>query len=463
MARRDNQNIGAAVKRIPTDHTEGSIIGSILKMGLPSMVGFGIGNLYSLVDTYWLSRLGPDPVAAITILAPFLWVMFSANQIVGVGSVAIISRRYGEKDYAQTELAIKETIVLKWLVAIISGALGFILTPTILEVLGAEGEVLRQGIIYARIIFAGLGFNFATYSIFTALRGVANPNKAMFLMIGFNVLNMILDPFFIFGWGPLPEMGIAGAAIASIISYAMVFFVGLGLLFFGGSNVRLSLQSEGHIRLSTMWRILKIGAPSAIGSLSFSIGRSVIMPMVAFFGMGVVAAYGVSLQISAFGIHLLVGIGLGMSALIGHNLGARKLERARKTANQALMLSISIMMFMGILSFIFARFIMSLFFDDPEIIAYGMTILRIAAVSLPFLAIHIMIENVYTGAGENRPAMIFNIIHAWALEIPAVYVTTQLLGLSEVAVWWSITGATILSGLAYLWYFNRGSWLKIKV
>jgi Na+-driven multidrug efflux pump len=179
--------------------------------------------------------------------------------------------------------------------------------------------------------------------------------------------------------------------------------------------------------------------------------------------MGVVAAYGVSLQISALGIHLLVGIGLGMSALIGHNLGARKLERARQTANQALMLAIGIMLFLGVLTFIFARFIITRFFDDPAIVGYGITILRVSAISLPFLAIHIMIENVYTGAGENRPAMFFNIIHAWALEIPAVYITTQILGLSEVAVWWSITGATILSGTAYYLYFRRGGWLQVKV
>lgn len=463
MAQRDTTRVNSTVKPTPTDHTEGSVIGSILKMGLPSMIGFGIGNLYSLVDMYWLSRMGPTPVAAITILAPFLWVMFSANMIVGVGSVAIISRRYGEKDYRQTEIAIKETIILKWLVAILSGAIGLIITPTILRILGAEGEVLRQGIVYARIIFAGLGFNFATYSIFTALRGVANPNKAMFLMIGFNVINIVLDPFLIFGWGPFPEMGIAGAAVASVISYVVAFTVGLGFFYFGAANVRLHLHSEGRIKWSTMWTILKIGSPSAIGSLSFSLARTIIMPMVAYFGMGVVAAYGVSLQISSLGIHLLVGIGLGMSALIGHNLGARKQERARQTANQALMLAIGIMLVLGTLTFIFARFIITRFFDEPEIINYGITILRIAAVSLPFLAIHIMIENVYTGAGENRPAMFFNIIHAWALEIPAVYITTQILGLSEVAVWWSITGATILSGTAYYLYFRRGGWLQVKV
>jgi putative MATE family efflux protein len=432
-------------------------------MGLPSMVGFGIGNIYDLIDMYWLSRLGPEPVAAITILGPFLWVMFSANQVVGAGSVAVISRRYGEKDYIKTELAIKETVLLKWLAAILFGALGFLIAPFMLKLLGAKGEVLSQGITYSRIIFAGLGFNFATYSVFTALRGVANPNKAMFLMISLSVLNLILDPFLIFGWWIFPRMGIVGAAWASVISYTVAFTTGMIIFYTGGANVRLHLRSTGRVRWSTMWQMLKIGVPSAIGSISFSMARLVIMPMISFFGMGVVAAYGVSQRVAALGIVLLVGIGLGLSALIGHNLGARKLKRARKTANQSLLLGVGIKAVIGIITFVFAGLIMNLFFDDQEIIGYGITMLKIFAVGLPFLGLFIMIENVYTGAGENRPAMFFNIFHAWLLEVPAVYVTTQILGLSQDAVWWSITGATVISATAYYLYFRKGGWLQVKV
>jgi Na+-driven multidrug efflux pump len=130
-----------------SDHTEGSIIKSILKMGIPSMIGFGTGNIYDLIDMYWLSRLGPEPVAAITFLASFLWVMHSANMIVGVGSVAVISRRYGEKDIPLTELAIKETVFLKWLVAIFFGIFGYLMTPLALKLLGAREQVLEMGII----------------------------------------------------------------------------------------------------------------------------------------------------------------------------------------------------------------------------------------------------------------------------------------------------------------------------
>ena len=450
-------------KRAVKDHTEGSIIKSIVNMGLPSMIGFGLGNIYELVNAFWLSRMGPEPVAAITILGPVFWVIYSANSAVGAGSVAIISRRYGEKDIPETEATIKEAIILKWIAAVIFGAIGYAITPWMLRLLGAEGNVHEMGTTFGRITFLGLGFNFATYTIFTALRGVANPIKAMIIMIAFNVFNMILDPFLIFGWWIFPEMGVAGAGWAVVISYALTFIGGLILFYSGGANVRLHWRGSRPLRWSRMWMMVKIGLPSAFGTLSFSMGRLLIMPMITMFGVNVVAAYGVGMRVSNIGSTLLVGIGLGLSALIGHNLGAGKRDRTRRTANQAILLGIGIMIVMGVATFIFARQITGLFFEEPEIIGYGAAVLRILAAGMPFLGLYLMIENVYTGVGENRPTMVLNIIHSWVLEIPAVYLTTQVLGLSQNAVWWSLTGALTVSALLYYVYYRRGQWLHVKV
>jgi len=181
-------------------------------------------------------------VAAITFFASFLWVTHSANMIVGVGSVAVISRRYGEKDIPGTELSIKETLLLKWIVAIIFGILGYLFTPIALNLLGAGGQVLDLGITYGRIIFVGLGFNFATYSVFTALRGVANPNKAMVLMISLNLINIVLDPFMIFGWWIFPEMGVAGAAVATVIGRSVGLIILLVHFISGKTSYKFRLK-----------------------------------------------------------------------------------------------------------------------------------------------------------------------------------------------------------------------------
>ena len=274
------------VRQAPADYTEGSITSSILKMGLPSMLGFITQNVYTLIDTWWVSRL-PEreaAVAALTFFGAILMFLFSFNQLVGPGSVAVISRRYGEKNFALAEKAIKETLLLKLAFGFLFGGIGFLFSEELLRLVGAEGEALRLGVEYASVMFVALGLPYAMYSVFTALRSVANPHLSMVLMIGSNVLNMVLDPVFIFGWFGAPALGIRGAAVASVISFAVTLLAGLGLMYAGRANVRLHFRGRERISWSSMWNLIRIGLPAWVSSLSFSISRLVISPLVAGFG-----------------------------------------------------------------------------------------------------------------------------------------------------------------------------------
>lgn len=454
-----------AFEKRRADYTEGSIFYSIMKMGLPSMFGFLAQHIYSMVDMYWVSRLPQQEagVAAITFFSNILWFFFSFNQLAGPGSVAIISRRYGEKEYDKAEKAIKETLVLKLVFGGVFGIVGFFFAGQMLQLIGAEGEALALGIDYGRIMFVGMAIMFATYSIFTGMRGVANPNMAMFLMLGSNVLNMGLDPIFIFGYLGLPAWGIKGAAYASVLSYTLTLSVGLFLFYRGGTNVKLHLRSRERLSFGSMWKIIKIGIPTWFGEMSFSGARLVIMGMVAPFGTAVVAAYGVGNQVTAFGIMLLVGIGLGLSSLIGHNIGAAKHDRAKKTGDQAILLGIGIMLVFALVTFIFARDIMGLFFDTNSTVALGDVMLKIFAVGFPFIGAFIMIEEIHIGVGLNTPAMVMNIIHSWVLETLPIYFLTVPLALGQTSVWWTISAAGVVSTAAFYFYYRRGRWLTVKV
>ncbi len=447
----------------PRDHTEGSIIGSILRMGLPSMIGFATSNLYDIADMFWVAKLGAENVAAITIFFSFYWVISSTNQIAGTGSVAIISRRYGEKNYPATEAAIKESILLKWILAILFGGLGLLLLSKILAILGAKGEVLNLAYKYGTVQFLGLGVTFSSYTIYTALRGVGDPNKAMVLMISGVLMNLVLDPFLIFGWWIFPRLGLVGAAIASIISYSFTFIVGL-IIFFGGfTSVRLGLRGRVPIGIKGMWRMMSIGFPSGINSISFSLSRLVVMPMVAVFGTAVVAAYGMGTRVSALGIMMVVGMGLGLSALIGQNLGARKLERAKTTADKAIVFSALFMLGFTIINIVGAPIIVKFFFTEEPIYSLGITIIRIISLILPFIGIIITIEMIYSGAGENKTPMILSIIHSWAIEIPLILLSTKLLGFNQNGVWWSLAIGSVISAIIYYFVYRRGGWLYKKI
>ncbi len=454
-----------ALKKIPKDYTEGSILGSILKMGTPSMIGFVAGHIYYMVDMWWLARLpsSETAVAAVTIFSNVAWVFFSINQLIGPGSVAIISRRYGEKKYAHAAAAIKETFLLKWLSGLIFGLLGLYFIEDIVYIAGARGEALALAVGYGRVMFIGLAFSLSTFSVYTAMRGVANPNLAMGIMIGSTILNMTLDPLFIFGYLGFPELGVTGAAVASVISYTLTFLVGVGLFFTGITNVRFKFFGEIPISLESMKQIVKIGIPSWFSGMSFSGARFVIMPMIAVFGNSVIAAYGIGMQVTAIGMSVLVGIGLGLAALIGHNLGSGKRDRARSTANQALLFDVGVMGTLSILIFIFARQIMGIYFDNPETIQYGVELLRIMAISFPFIGIFLTLENIYVGVGMNTPAMVVSVGHSWLLQIPAIFVLTRFLNFDQAGVWWAMTVTITISSSAFYLYFRRGQWLNVKV
>jgi len=453
------------LKRNIVDHTEGSIIQSILKMGVPSMIGFLASHIYYMIDMWWLANLPEKEaaVAAVTIFSNISWVFFSFNGLVGPGSVAIISRRYGEKNYDATETAIKETFLLKWSLGMLLGLIGYFLTDYLVYWAGARGETIAMSAEYGKVIFLGMGFSLSTYSVYTAMRSIANPNMAMGLMVGSTLMNLVLDPLFIFGYWIFPELGVTGAAVASVCSYALTFILGVVLFYTRVTNVRLNLRGKIPMSASTMYRIVTIGVPHWIGELSYSGSRLLVMPMIAVFGNSVIAAYGVGMQISAIGISVLVGIGLGLASLIGHNLGANKKERALQTANQAILLSVGLMIALGIGIYFLAPLILSLYFQDPDTVGHGVKLLRILSIGFPFIGAYIMIEQIYSGVGMNKPAMIINTGNAWLIQIPAIYILTQILNFDQNAVWWTLTVASTISVSIFYWYFRRGQWLHVQV
>ena len=451
------------VKR--TDYTEGSVTSSILKMGLPSMFGFMSQNIYGLVNLFWVSHLpqSESAVAGITFFNNLAWFLGTFNHLIGPGSVAVISQRYGEKEYDKTEKAIKETLILKLVFGTIFGIIGFMFLPEMMYLIGARDEALALGLQYGRIIFIGLPINYAIWTIFTALRGTANPHKAMMLMLGFSVLNIVLDPILIFGWFGLPAFGMAGAAYASVITFTTIFAIGVWIFFSGRANVRVHWRSREKMSLDSMWILVRIGIPSWLAEMSFSSSRLVITPMIAGFGTAVVAAYGVANQIMGLGFTLLVGIGLGLSALIGHTVGAGKIERARKTGDKSIALAIGTMAVFGLIVFILARQVLGIFFSNAETISHGVNLLRIVALSLPFMGALMMIEFVHTGVGLNSPAMVVNIINAWFLQVLPIFIVREFFGGGELAVWWIMTLAGAVSACLFYAYYRRGRWLTARV
>ncbi len=423
------------------------------------MIGFAALHLYNVVDMYWVSRLGADEVAGVAIFAAFYWVISSVNMIAGAGSTAIIARRYGEGDLPRARTAIVEAFVLKIGTALVSAIVGYLMTPWIVQVLGASGDVERFAVEYGRVMFLGLVFNFPVWTVFTALRGINEPKPAMWIMIGSTIFNAILDPILIFGWFGFPELGVAGAAWASLIGFALTTILGILMFFAGAFNVRLTWRSVRDSRVGTMWQMMKIGFPTGISTISFSLARMLITPIIAHFGSQYVAVYGAGSRILEVGIIVVVGLELGLSPLIGHLLGQGDKQRAYVTAEKAMALSAVLMVIMGGLLFTFAPALTRMFFNDPEYLPIGITFFRIMALAGPFIGAFLMVEAAFSGAGDTVPVMVIGIMHAWLFQVPIVWLLSVGFDFGPAGVWWGFAVSEAISFCAYLFWFTRKRWL----
>ncbi len=452
---------------LPTSHlpdfATGSIFRPILRMGWPSIIGFLAVNLYDLADLFWVAKLGAGHVAAIALFEGFYWVLIATNDVAGLGSVAIISRRYGEGNFDAAAASIKETFILKWICALFSGIIGWIFMEDLMILMGAKGEVVELGVIYGRIHMLALGFYFCAYSVFTSLRSIEAPKKAMVLMLAGAIFNMILDPLLIFGVGPFPELGIAGAAYASAIAYVVTLTVGLILFFTRFSPIRLQWKGKVPVSLNSTINMVKVGLPGGVNTISFSLARAVITPLIAIFGTTVVAAYGVIMRVTLLPIFVIFGLGLGVSPLIGNLLGAGLKERVWKTARQSIFFGAGITLTLSTFMYIFSPQILGVFFKDDEIISIGVELLRIWVLGMPFVAVWIMVESVFHGAGDNIPPMVISLIASWLIEIPAVLLVIYWLDLGAVAVWWARFFYFGVGALIAAIWLSRGRWIQKKV
>ena len=440
-----------------------SIFREVLSMGLPSMTGFLVASLYELINMFWLGKIGPAPVAAVTMTASFIYVFTFPNMIAGTGSVAMIARRFGESDYARTELSIKNTFVLKFVFGLALGIVGILILPWALKFMGATDEVRALGIRYGTMQLAIQGFALSSYSVYTALRSIGLPRPALMIQAMGAIINCVLDPLLIFGLGPFPALGILGAAVATSCAQVTVVTVGCVVLAANSSPVRVHWFRRPFATMDEMWQMFRIGFPAGINSASFSLAMSFAVKFVATYGTVVVALYGMGIKVLQFGIGVCVGLGLGTGALIGQFLGSRDLHKAWLAGVLSIRLALWIMLGFAAVVLAGAPLIVRLFFSDPSMIGPGAMMLRIMALSLPFIGIHIGSETVFEGAGQNTPPMLLSIVHSWVMVIPFMWLAGSVLDLGPNAVVGGWGLAHLFGGLAALWLFRRGSWLEHEV
>ncbi len=430
----------------------------VVDMGLPSMASFMLLNLYEAVNIFWLAKIGAAPVAAVTVFAAFSWVMTFPNHIIGSGSVAMISRRYGQGGGEPTARAIRATFYLKFLFGTLLGLVAVAILPWAMTLYGAEPDVALLAYQYGILNCLTFGFAMVSFSVYTAFRGIGRPEAGMWISVAGVALNMILDPLLIFGIGPFPRLEIVGAAISNSLGFITVALLGAFMLSRSTSPVVVKWSLK-QLPLPEMKQIFKIGFPSGFSALSFALMNSAIVGLFAHFGTLVVALFGMAQRVLRFGHMVNVGFGLGTGALVGQYLGARQRENAWHTARVAIKLVAICMTSFIVLIWVFSEPLVKMFFSEPEALEQGKWYLRLMVLALPFRAILEMMTNSYNGAGQNMPPMVFGIIMDWGMVVTSMYFCGQWLGWGPYGMLAGYAFGHALGSLIFYLIFRRGHWL----
>ncbi len=439
------------------DFTEGSIGTAVFLLSVPMIIEMLGESLFAVVDIFYVAKLGANAVAVIGITETVLVLIYAMAIGLSIGATATIARRIGEKQPEEAAKTAFHVIILGLIVSAVIGVIGVIFAPYFLKLIGAEADVITLGTVYARIMF---GTNFVIVFLFllnAIFRGAGDATVSMRVLWLANILNIMLAPIFIFYF----DFGVTGAAIATSIGRGIGVIYAFAMLW--SNRGRITIERK-HCKFDPilLWNLVKISS-SAV--LQFTIGTASwigLMKVVSNFGSEAVAGYTIGVRVIVFALLPSIGMSNAAATLVGQNLGAGKPERAEKSVWKAAFFNAIFLTTTGILFIIFARQIVSIFTNEPNVVNYATDTLRIVSYGFIFYAVGMVLESAFNGAGDTWTPTYLNFFVFWMFEIPLAYVLANNFGLKTHGVLWAITCAFSTLTVVSLIIFKRGKW-KLKV
>ncbi|MFW5985671.1 MAG: MATE family efflux transporter [Halanaerobiaceae bacterium] len=433
------------------------VLPTLFRLSWPIMVGETMQLMYNLADTFWLGRLGKEFLAAITVSFPLIFVIFSVGIGFSLAGIALVSQYTGANQHEKANLVTGQILVFTIMVSFTFSIFGLIFGEKLLVLIGAGEDILPYAWAYFRIITAGIPLMFIYFIFSAVLQGIGDTKTPMYLKLIAVAANVVLDPLLIFGWFGFPELGISGAAIATVFTRFLAAGVGLYILFTG--------KKELHIRphhLRPDWemikKIVRIGFPAAAGDSLLAISISVMTWIVGGFGTVTLAAYGVANRITSVIRMPAMGIGRATSVLVGQHLGADQPDQAGHTAWIAAGVILGMMLVLATLMLLFAPWIVGIFSDEQPVIEMGAVYLKIVGFGFTFLGVQIVLSGALSGAGKTLQQSFFRVMTLWVFQIPFSYILAHYMNWGATGIWWGIFYAKLTGLLIMLLWFRKGTW-----
>lgn len=451
-----------AIKGKERDYTAGNINQALFLLAIPMVIEMFMESLFALVDVFFVAQVGVDAVTTIGLTEAVLTLIYSVAIGCSSGATALVARRIGEKDPKAASFTAFQALAVGVTFGVVTGVVGMFFAEDILKFMGASPEVLATGTNFVRIM---LGSNVVIMLLFLlngVFRGAGDPAIAMRTLLLANGLNIILDPIFIFGLGPIPAMGVTGAAIATTLGRSVGVLYQLYNLFWGKGAIRIE-RSMMKIDLGIIRRLLEVSLSGAIQFIIASASWIFLMRIISRFGSESVAGYTIGIRVIIFALLPSWGLANAASTLVGQNLGAKQPDRAEQSAWRAGYFNTIFLLGVSALCFIMAPLIMTFFTDKPEVARIGAMTLRILGLGNVMYAYGMVISQAFNGAGDTRTPMIVNFICFWLIEIPLGYVLAVTLGMGVLGICIAVPASESLLALILIVIFRKGKWKEVEV
>ncbi len=419
-------------------------------------------STFGLVDAFWVGRLGADALATVGLTESVLVLIFSIAHGLSMAATATVARRIGEKDAEGASVAAVQAIVCGTAGAILVGAGGAWFAPQLLGLMHAEPSVIQSGSRYAAIVLGGNLCVVMLFLINGIFRGAGNAAIAMRTLWLANLINMVLDPCFIYGFAGFPKLGVTGAAVATTTGRSIGVLYQFFMLANGRGRVTLARR---HLRLDwpVMRRLLRVAWAGVMQSFVSTASWISLTRINAMFGSAAVAGYTLAFRIILFAILPSWGISSAAATLVGQNLGAGKAGRAERSVWLAGTYNMAFLTSVGVVFFAFARPIAGIFTRDRALAAIAVTCLRYVSIGYPFYAWGMVMEQAFNGAGDTVTPTWINLGCYWMLQIPLAWYLAQSAGLGPRGVYLAICFAESLLAVVSMTLFRRGRWMMAKV
>lgn len=435
---------------------KGDMYKVLLTLSIPIMLNSVIQTLYNLVDGIWVSKISSVHFAATSFVWPINFLFVALGIGLSVAGTSLLSQLLGAGKYKEASEYITQLMVSSLLLSIVFTILGVITSPYIIRLMGGEGEFFVLANTYLQISFLDLPFMFLYFNINSMMNAQGNTVTPTILSAISALLNVVLDPVFIFTF----NMGIAGAAWATVLSRVVLAIFGVIFVFKGENDIKPDFRNF-KFNKNILKEIVRVGLPASIGQTGSSIGFMLLNGFIVSYGTATMAAFGMVNRVTNLVMQPAMGVGAALTAVIGQNLGAKQYDRATESFIKASRIALCIGIIGGVFIFVFDKEMVDFFIqskDEPEVIIQGVSYMKFVAFSMPLMGMFSVFQGIFQGSGNTKYSMAMEIIRLWAVRLPMILIFKNFTDFGSTGIWFSMSFSNLIVCLYGLWVYKTHGW-----